>query len=267
MHVFVDPTSPKHPRHTVIFLPGALSSSAIFADARGAFGSDVKLMHYAFPGLHGRPIDPPIDIREEGKRLATFIAQNPPGHVSLVGYSTGAAIAIEAAYHTSKDNLIRLALVSPSPECAGGWRSTVAGVRDIAFAAKRADTFKLEKLWLEYWKLLLVGREDYASGARACYAETMLQRHLAGILLPTKALRKAHTQSIRKWRVPMGFCTHKHQIAVYFGNADPVFTAHQTRDLLVKLGTAREKAYPNQGHLVPLSEPDLFKDISAFLFD
>jgi len=266
LSLLVDLNSPKTPKHTVVLLPGALATIAIFDGALAAFGPDVKLIYYPFPGLDGRPIDPRLDISEEGKRLARFVEGHPPGHVSFVGYSTGAAIAIEAAHALSNDHYLKLALISPAAERAGGLTTTLSGVRDISTAAGRAGTFNIKTMWPEYWKLLLVGRKNYLANARIDYVQSMFAAHRDDIVLPSPELRRAHTQSLRTWQVPQGFSAHNREVAVFFGGQDPVFDVHQTRVLIAKLGGASETIYRDQGHLLPLSGDTLYQDIASYLF-
>ncbi|MEP3296282.1 MAG: alpha/beta hydrolase [Pseudoruegeria sp.] len=266
IHLIVDPAAQTEPEHTVVFLTGALAPIEIFSKAREAFDDSFTLIYYPFPGLNGRPVAPPLDIQKEGRRLAAFVEQYQPDQVSLVGYSTGAAIAIEAAHHVSADHRLSLALISPSAERAGGLATALTGARDIFSAAKRAGSFDLNLLWPEYWKLLLIGRQSYLDNGRSQYANSMLQRNHANLVIPTSEVRKAHTLSLKHWVVPDGFSAINRRIGVFYGAVDPVFSNRQTQNLIEKLLSVHVVKYSNQGHLVPISELNIYYDIKNFLF-
>lgn len=248
---------------TVYFVPGALSSVEIFAGARKVFQGQT-LAFYPLPGLDGRPLYPALDIEFAGQELAQAIIADGDESVWIVGYSMGAAIALEAAHRLPPELNIHLALVSPLPEQAGGLGTKVRGARDLATVALRARSTDIARVWHEYWKLLLVGRRDYLQGSRRDYAANMLQRFRDEIVLPTKQLQAAQTADSVTWRLPSPFEGRRYKIAVFSGSNDPVFSSRQTSKLSAKLGGGERSSYQGQGHLLPISEPRLYSDIAAF---
>ena len=142
----------------------------------------------------------------------------------------------------------------------------VKGLLDIAVAAAAVRSVSLEVVWPEYWKILLFGRRAYLSGAKREETARLLETERANIVHPSSHLRKAHVESLGKWRMSSSGSKLKHETAAFIGLVAPVFSLSLFMTLLQKAGVSKVRKYAGHGHLLFLSEQEVFSEIFDFCF-
>ncbi|MEM6890842.1 MAG: alpha/beta hydrolase [Pseudomonadota bacterium] len=251
--------------HLVVFVPGVLSSIQIFDGAHAHLPSNAAPAFYRLPGLDGTPLSPWLDISQAAQEIATLAESYSSHNLTLVGYSGGAAIVLEASQLLSHEHLVNLALISPVPAFGGGLETRLRSTRDLFSASIRSGSFALDQLWPEYWKLLAFGRANYLSGARQEEIEALFSEQRDQIVIPRREISNAHTQTFQNWDLGEDFDPSSLRIGVFYGAEDPVFSESQTQALTAKIGGVDAlHRYPDQGHILPVTEPNLFRDIFSF---
>ncbi|WP_299695344.1 alpha/beta hydrolase [uncultured Tateyamaria sp.] len=252
--------------HLVIFVPGVLSSIQIFDAAKPHLPKNTASAYYRFPGLDGVPLAPALQVDLAAREIALLADTYPNHELTLVGYSGGAAIVLEASQLLGSPRAANLALISPTPPFGGGLETRLRTTRDVLAVSVRLGTLDISKIWPEYWKVLAFGWDNYRSGARAEEVERLLERERSNIVIPRREIAKAHTQSLQRWELSSNFDARRLRIGVFYGAKDPVFSEKQTEALIQQLGGAeRTQRYPDQGHIPIITEPRLFEDIFDFV--
>jgi pimeloyl-ACP methyl ester carboxylesterase len=252
--------------HLVIFVPGVLSSIKIFDEAKLHLPTNVASAFYRLPGLDGVPLAPALQVERAAHEIALLADTYPTHELTFVGYSGGAAIALEASQLLRSKRAANLALIAPTPPYGGGVETRLRTTRDALAVSLRLGTFDISKIWTEYWKILAFGRDNYRSGARHEEVERLLNRERNNIVIPRREIVKAHAQSLQKWDLSSNFDASGLRIGVFYGGEDPVFSEKQTDALIKRLGgVERVKRYPGQGHIPIITEPKLFEDIFDFV--
>jgi pimeloyl-ACP methyl ester carboxylesterase len=258
----------------VILIPGALASVAIFGPAADWRGPGTAPVFYRFPGMDGLPLDRDLSIDGAAAAIAAFLDRHPGKRLRLVGYSTGAAIALTLATrmpHADRaDRDLRIAAISPAVPRAGGLATRLATTADIAAAALRARSLSPRPVWREYVRTLLFGRPGLADPVTAARSRALVTELAGRIATPDARLARAHTRDIRRWRPPAqpGAWPDPDLAArttIHTGRDDPVFAVRQTLGLARALGgaakPARVLAWPGQGHLLLLTAPEVLPAI------
>ncbi len=261
-NLIFDPEEVTAAKKIAVLFPGALAEVSIFDAADKWRDEGYALVRYRFPGLDGRPLHPPLNIAEAAEEVATFLRRYPGKTVRLLGYSTGGAIALTTAALVGGD--LRVALMSCAVEAGGGIQTGLRGALDIAVAATRAGSLSRRAIWLEYYKTLLFGRH----GRGSPQAVALIKERLDRIVMPEGDLPRAHTDDLRRWRLPDARrLPPAPKVRLFVGLEDPVFSLDQSRAMAARLGGAAVTGYAGQGHLLFLTEPGVFDDILAFFED
>ncbi len=254
-----------HAERLVIFVPGSLTSITMFDSAEGWSRSGFADAYYRFPGLDGMPITP-LNIEGAATLIADFANRHPEKQVALVGYSAGAAIAILAATQIEGDRVVPVAAISPAVERGGGMPTLARGASDIVRSAARAKSLDAVDIWLEYWQILLRGRnaapipefrERVIETARAHRGERDLGP-------PETRLAQSHARYLRSWELPENLDLSHVRLRVYVGLEDPVFSTKQTLRFARQLGVEQIYGYPGEGHLLYLTQTDVFETARQF---
>ena len=125
-------------------------------------------------------------------------------------------------------------------------------------------SFRLEPVWLDYYRLLLYGRSVRRNPALAARATEVIRARRSKIILPDDGKPHAHTSDLRRWRLPVEARFAPGQVRLFWGLEDPVFSRAQTLSFARRLGPAPVTAYPGHGHLLFASHLPVFDDIRAF---
>jgi pimeloyl-ACP methyl ester carboxylesterase len=251
-----------------IFIPGALSSIALFAPAEGWRAGGFAPVYFRFPGLDGRPLGT-LDLDQAADQIARFATRHPRKDIALVGYSSGAPIALLAASRITDGRIIPVAAIAPAVEQGGGLPTLARGAADILRATARAERPTPTDIWIEYWQILLFGRHarpdpDFQARVRAA---ATTQRGERGLGPPDPALSRAHTRAIRRWHLPDSLPLTHLRLRIYAGLEDPVFSTRQTLEFARKLGLDHIHGYPDEGHLLYLTQTDVFTTARRFAED
>ena len=265
--IMFDPALVADADTVVVLIPGAMTSVGMFGPAlEWAKREGVAMAFYRFPGMHGLPVEPKLDIALAGSQIAGFANSLAGKKIRLLGYSTGGPIAILAAQEIEGD--VRVAALSSAVERAGGISTAARIARDVAEAALRARSLRHEAVWLQYYRTLLVGREAARKplppavvAATAGPASSQTSVATGTVEMPEKGLPAAQSRDIRRWTLPEGIKPMPDRLRFYVGKEDPVFATHQTVAFAKKLGSPQVHAYPGEGHLMYLTNPQVFEDI------
>ncbi|WP_254446576.1 alpha/beta fold hydrolase [Ruegeria sp. HKCCD8929] len=250
--------------HSIVFLlPGVLTPGQIFDPVRSWAPSGYAPVYYRFPGMDGAPSNYDLVISQAAAEIAAFANRHPGKKIRLIGYSTGAPIALIAAAGIDRDDT-RVAAMSSAVEHAGGLRTALNGAADILAAALRSGSLDLNRVWLEYYKTLLFGRDGLRDPDRRKRATQLLEQERDRLIQPDIALSRAQTRDLRRWRLPPVPVLDADRIRFFVGTSDPVFRPTQTRRFARKLGSPRILGYPGHGHVLFVSRPEVFDDIRAF---
>lgn len=246
----------------LICVPGALSSVNIFDPVQAWRNADYGLVLYRFPGLDGRPVKPPLKIMQAAQEIGELVARYPDKPVRLIGYSTGGPIVISAAAKLAGD--AKIAAMSSAVECGGALSTGLPGLWDVLGAASRAGSLDRKAIWMEYYRVLLYGRAVLHDQALAAKADALIAAHRDRIVMPDGGRPRAHTDDLRRWRLPEGLNFDRDRLRFFIGLADPVFSQKQTLEFAARCGTPQVVGYPKEGHLLFLSAKQVFDDIRAF---
>lgn len=258
-----DPVEVSRSRALAVVVPGALTSVEVFEPVQGWRTQGYAVAAYRFPGLDGRPLDGDLSIAGAGAEIAAFANRYPDKPIRLIGFSTGAAIVLDAAARIDSDDM-RLALLSPAVAYAGGAETALRTATDLAAAALRAQSLRFGEVWFEYYRTLLFGRQGLRQEPFASRSRDIAAAQRDRIVLPDRRLSRSHTRDLRRWTPAADPPADPGSIRIYAGAADPVFSAAQTRRLADRLGSPAVMSYPDQGHLLFVTRPGVFDDILEF---
>jgi pimeloyl-ACP methyl ester carboxylesterase len=245
-----------------VLIPGALASVKIFAPARAWEDQGYALVYYRFPGLDGLPLDHALGIENAAQQIADFASRYPDKSFRLLGYSTGGPIAILAAERMGGD--VKVAAMSSAVERAGGLQTFVQGGLDVVAAVLAAGSLQQDKIWKSYYRTLLFGRKGLRNPDRVSEADDIVggdDRHIAP---PGVDMSRAHAADLRHWRLDDGPRLAPERLRFFVGLEDSVFSTGQTQRFARQFGGAKIMGYPEQGHLLFLTRPDVFDDVLAF---
>jgi pimeloyl-ACP methyl ester carboxylesterase len=257
-----DPVAVDAAPTVVVMIPGALARLEMFSATRTWAHPGVALVYLPFPGLDGRPLAPKLRIEDTARQIAAFAAQRPGKAYRLLGYSTGGPIAIRAAEQMGGD--VRVAALASAVERAGGFTSMQRITRDVLAAACRVRSVRRRVVWREYFKVLLFGPAVLQDETLAARADALLGAHLPRMVYPDRDLLAAHSDDLRRWRLPPGRRLQPDRLAFFAGAADPVFSLAQTEAFAQAFGAAPVTSYPGHGHLPFITHPKVFEDIRAY---
>ncbi|MEM8579116.1 MAG: alpha/beta hydrolase [Pseudomonadota bacterium] len=263
-----DPAAARQARAAVIGVPGALTSVRLMAPLDGFEAQGRTVAYYRLPGLDGRPRTGPLRIDAAADRIAAFAQEYDLDRVYLVGFSTGAAISLEAAkrIRTQRPQTqvavagISSALPAPQPILAG-WR----GLRGNLAAAWRTGSLNRREIWLEYYKTLLFGPQRRQSAGVRETAQNIADANAPRIVIPDASLARAHATALTTWTNPGKERLRGTAIALFHGADDPVFPLRAVERFARRLPERPLiVAYRDAGHLLVITQPDLYFDIAQF---
>ncbi len=247
----------------VFLLPGALTPGQIFDPVQAWAAQGYAPVYYRFPGMDGAGTGYDLVVEQAMRDVVDFANRYPDKKIRLIGFSTGAPIAILASAEIRHADT-KVAAMSAAVERGGGAMTFLNGTFDLLAAAVRAGSFKLDQLWPEYYKTLLFGRDGLRAPDRQAQAEKLLAQERDRLILPDKTLNRAHARDLRNWRIPDGLIVSPEKIRFFVGLSDPVFTTDQTKQLSSRLGGPTIIGYPKHGHILFVSRPEVYDDILAF---
>lgn len=248
----------------VIGIPGALTSIRVLAPLAGLETPDRAIVYYRLPGYDGRPEGEWVDIARAAARISRLVREAGLARVDLIGHSTGAVIALEAAKdirRTSPGTDVRVtaissALPAPQPILAG-----VRGAAGTVAAAARAGSLAPRDVWLEYYRRLAYGPDADATPTSRRAADALVAANDDRITLPENGLARRHTRALRRWTNPDPEALRGARLTYYHGAVDPVFPPRITRRFTDSLPDAELRLVPGHGHLLLLTYPEIWDRI------
>lgn len=235
-------------------LPGALSTARIFGPLRDMGDDRHLVMEYRFPGMQGQPLDPPMRIDAVAARIAGHAALFPKARINLIGFSTGGAIAIEAAGLIGCRPGTRMVLMSTATPFPGAIDSSLRGGATVAASALQAGSLQARDIWAEYYKTLLYGYGWRARPELRRAAEARAARVRKTLIIPQKGLGRAHARDLLGWTLSPAARASGAEILILHGEKDPVFPLSSVAMLARRIG-ATLCAVPGGGHLLLETHP------------
>ncbi len=245
-----------------IFIPGALASVRIFEPAQKWKDDGYALVFYRYPGLDGLPLDHALGIEDAANQIAAFASRYPGKPIRLLGYSTGGPIAIRAAEQIAGD--VKVAAMSPAVERGGGLLTGLHGGYDLLTAVLVAGSFDENKVWRQYYRTLLFGRNALRDPDRMADADNILGPDKDGITGPPDGMTRAHTGDLRRWTLDAVPRLPADRLRFFIGLEDSLFSTGQTHRFARNFGPVQIWGYPDQGHLLFETHPPVFDDVLAF---
>lgn len=262
--IVYDPVAVAAADKVAIFIPGALSSIQVFQGSRNWREAGYARAFYRYPGLDGMPIDHRLDPATAARDVAAFANALGDKRVVLVGYSTGALIALEAAPQIDPVHLVRVAAMSPSVEHAGGWQTILRGAGDVVRAVNFAGSLSKERVWPRFWAGLLYGTDTLNAPVPSAELRSAVREGAKIQTALDARIAAAHMLALPGWTLPDDLDLSDIPITFFIGLKDPVFSTRQTTDFSRKIGGFPILGYPGQGHLLFFTRPDVFADMLDF---
>ena len=250
----------------VVGIPGALTSVRVLSALDELETVDRAIAYYRLPGYDGRPEAEWVDIDRAAARISRLVQEMELERIYLVGHSTGAVIALEAAKAIRRSSpqvqvsvyAISTALPAPQPLFAG-----MRGAAGTVAAAARAGSLDPRTVWLEYYRRLAYGPNAQTNPQVAEAADALVAANDARIELPRKGLGRRHTRDLRRWTNPAPEDLEGVRLEFYHGAVDPVFPPEITARFVATLPNARLRLIEGHGHLLLLTYPEIWDLITA----
>lgn len=263
-----DPKALAQADSVVIGIPGALTSIRVLQSIDDLQTKDRAIAYFRLPGFDGRPAQESIVLDRAAMRIARFVQNHDLKRINLIGHSTGAVIALEAAkdIRTISPEVdvsvtgISTALPAPQPVLAG-----LRGAAGTAAAAVRVGSLNPRKVWLEYYRRLAYGPNVDTRPETVEAADELVAANSDRIKLPENGLYRRHTRDLRRWTNPDPAALTGTDITFYHGAEDPVFPPRPTQRFVASLPNAQVSFIEGHGHLILLTYPQVWNRIEAGL--
>jgi len=258
-----DPAELDAARVIAVLVPGALCRIGIFEAAQPWREHGYGLVHYRFPGLDGRPVNPLLKLDDAAAAIEHLVRRYPHKPLRLVGFSTGAAVVIKSAA-LMPDRDLRVAAIAPAVERAGGLKTMLRGTADVLRAALAVRDVRVGPVWFSYYRALLYGRGVFRHAETARRASAVIAARRNRIVVPTPALVRAHTRDLKRWRLSEEERALPHPLRIFRGSEDTIFDRAQIERFAHRCGAEGVKTYPGHGHLLFATCPEVFDDVFGF---
>lgn len=260
-----DPAAVAAADRIAILIPGALSGVAIFDESADWEEAGYARVLYRYPGLDGLPADHFVSPSVVAADIAAFANGYPGKDIALVGYSTGGPIALLSAPQISPGRDVRVAAMSTAVEYGGGIPTVWRGLVDIARAMVATGSTERQVVWKRFWAGLLYGPDALDDPAFADRLDRDIKAGEKIIVRLEPAVALAHTLGLPGFELPDDLDLTGIPVAFFVGFNDRVFSLNQTRRFAQKVGDVTIYGYPEQGHLLFFTRPDVFEDMRAFV--
>lgn len=258
------PPAAKPVRRITYLLPGALSTSAIFGPLRQPVSPDHLVMEYRFPGMQGQPLVPAMRIHQVAATIAAHAARYPDARIDMLAFSTGGAIALEAAGRLGPGRPARLVILSGATPFPGAYDSALRGSVTLLRAAISSGRTSMRAVWTEYYKTLLYGYGWRNNPEIRSKAEQRAEADRNHLTLPVRGRGRAQTRDLLGWRLSEAALASGADILFLHGGVDPVFPLARARRLADRLG-AGLCLVPGGGHLLMTTHPGILRRAGDYL--
>jgi pimeloyl-ACP methyl ester carboxylesterase len=252
------------PEEITFLLPGALTTADIFGAANGWETERHQVIEYRLPGMRGEPLTPSLDIIRAADWVADYANRYPKARINLLGYSTGGAIAIEAAGRIDHSARVKVVAVSSATPFPGAALAFLRGVAGVVGTAITAGTLDAQTIWDEYFITLYLGSGWRNSEEKRAIADKIRREFEGRINKPGEGRGRSQSGSLIGWALSEEALTSSATITFFHGENDPVFPLATLRPLAARLD-ATLCVLPKDGHMVLLSRMDLIDRIGRVL--
>jgi pimeloyl-ACP methyl ester carboxylesterase len=159
---------------------------------------------------------------------------------------------------------VKVAAMSPAVELGGGLLTGLHGGYDLLTAVLVAGSFEESKVWRQYYRTLLFGRNSLDDPRRMADADAILGPDDDSITAPPPGMTRAHTRDLRRWTLDDAPRLPPDRLRFFIGLEDSLFSTGQTRRFARNFGAIEIWGYPGQGHLLFESYPPVFDDILTY---
>jgi pimeloyl-ACP methyl ester carboxylesterase len=252
------------PEQITFLLPGALTTTRIFGPANGWDSPRHRVVEYRLPGMRDEPLKPPLDLDRSARWIAAYANRYPDARINLLGYSTGAAIAIEAAGRIDRAERVQvIAISSPAPFPSAAL-AVVRGGLGLAASALATGSLSAKTVWDEYFITLYLGSDWRTSSEKRAMADRLRQAFKDQINTPGEGRGRSQSASLLLWTLSPAAQASKARITFFHGENDPIFPLPGVRRLGLRLD-APVCVLPDDGHMPLLSRADLMDRIERIL--
>ena len=252
------------PQRITYLIPGALSTAHIFGPLYRPSGPGHLVMEYRFPGLEGQPLDPPMQVKTVAAAIAAHARTWPKARIEILGFSTGGAIALEAAGQIGPARDVRVVVLSGVTPFPGAYETGARGLLAVTASALSVRSLAPRAVWGEYYKVLLYGYGWRKDPNIRRLAERRAARDRDYLILPVKGLGRAHTRDLLSWTLSEAAQHSGAAILFLHGSEDPVFAVSGVARLAKRVnGTLC--VVPGGGHLMLATHRAVLWRISDFL--
>ena len=247
----------------IVVIPGALASVQLFAPVLEWDIPDSTVIAYRFPGVDGLELNHRVDIIDSAALIARHLNALEAEEVYLIGYSTGGPIALETARRLRTEN-VQIAMISSASDSPAAALASLKGALDVIKAMFRAKRPGLEETWAENYRTLLYGRDHFTKEEQAEQSRRLAAMQRGQLTTPPNKMTMAHTSDLMTWYLEDPEDLADVRIGFFHGAEDSVFSNDMTRRYARRLHADGFKSYEGQGHLLFVTEPELFDDVRAF---
>lgn len=255
--------APTQPSTITFLLPGALTTAEIFRPAQGWAGPEHLVVEYRLPGMQGQPVSPGLDVQRSAGWVADYANRYPGARINLLGYSTGAAIALEAAWRISDGKRVTVAAVSSPTPFPGAMLAALRGGVTVAAGAVRIGSLEKQAIWEEYYKTLYLGTGWRKMPEKRAMANRLEDILLGRVVAPGEGKGRAQSGNLLFWTLSPQATGTQARIAFFHGARDPVFPPSGAERLARRFDAAL-CLLPEDGHLVFQSNSDILMRIGSY---
>lgn len=252
------------PEQITFLLPGALTTSRIFGPANDWDSPRHRVVEYRLPGMRGEPLHPPLDLDRSARWIVDYANRYPEARINLLGYSTGAAIAIEAAGHIERAERVQVIAISSPTPFPGAALGLVRGGLGVAGSALATGSLNAKTVWDEYFITLYLGTGWRASPEKRALADRLREAFKDQINTPGEGRGRSQSASLLLWSLSPEAQASNARITFFHGENDPIFPLPGVRRLGLRLD-APVCVLPEDGHMPLLSRADLMDRVERIL--
>ncbi|WP_170971905.1 alpha/beta fold hydrolase [Rhodobacter sp. SY28-1] len=252
------------PEQITFLLPGALTTTRIFGPANGWDSPRHRVVEYRLPGMRGEPLNPPLDLDRSARWIADYANRYPDARINLLGYSTGAAIAIEATGRIDRAERVQVIAISSPTPFPGAALAFVRGGLGVAGSALATGSFSAKTVWDEYFITLYLGSGWRVSPEKRAMADRLREAFKDQINTPGEGRGRSQSASLLLWSLSPEAQASKARITFFHGENDPIFPLPGVRRLGERLN-APVCVLPQDGHMPLLSRADLMDRVERIL--
>ncbi len=253
------------PDQITFLLPGALTTSRIFGPANDWDSPSHRVVEYRLPGMRGEPLSPPLDLMRSAQWVADYANRYPRARINLLGYSTGAAIAIEAAGRIDDSRRVKVVAISSATPIPGGTLALLRGGLAVAGSALAAGSLDRRVVWEEYFITLYLGSRWRQSPEKRALADRLRKAFEGQLNTPGEGRGRSQSASLLFWTLSPKALGSEAQFTFFHGENDPVFPLAGVQRLATRLD-APVCVLPEDGHMPLLSRWDLMERVERVLF-